>query len=148
MNKNAIEMIVNETFEKMEFLSYDGKVSMAKHAVSNIVPLCSFLDIQSKGFLFIAVIFEHAFNADGKISATEKKFLEDVFGNYKENVERWMPIKPGFIDTMYDMLIMFVSMDSDGKKHLAILIATLLACDNRIVDSEKSYFKTLIEKLF
>ncbi len=92
----------------------------------------------------IVSIILAAFDADGVISDTERKFAADVLGitvkNVNEFVDQYDSEKAELVDNIAD------SADVDTFAAVATLACAAAACDGKINPSEEAYIKNLFPK--
>ena len=127
-------------FQKMVNKDYDQLLEEGKMTIAAVISILKKHDFKDEDIgVFLALFISAAVASDGKYSALEQKFMNDLFGTIDVVV-------PSAVDTaLYDKLNKFVDvLPSDEKVilcHLAVIIA---AVDQTIDKNELAYILELL----
>lgn len=130
-----------ELMQDMVNEDYGTLVNIASSAVSDVLPVCKQVDEENDGFLMLTSIVITAIASDGTLSATERRFLKDVFGFTDDHVDTLI----GMYDKeMFNLVDKFADSFDDIKASVLVLVSAIAACDETISREETAFIRDIL----
>lgn len=136
-------MTLNGILKQIVNLSYEELLSQAKKAKDKIFPYCKALDKNSDGSVLFATIVIVCVAVDGKLTTLETKFVGDLIGFSEKNILDVIKALPDSATDMVDQIA--DALDTEAKASFCTLVATVLACDERVVPVENWFLRKIIQ---
>ena len=133
----------NELMQKYVNTDYDMLVSLAKEAVTRLMPVCKKVDPDNNGNYMLMSLILSAIAADRKLTPLESKMLSDVLNLDNADIQRMIGMYKsemvGLADYFAD------NMGEDTKADTIMLITTIAAVDETICKEETEFIRKLFE---
>ena len=136
-------MSLHDTLQSLVNKSYNELFILAKMAMAEVLPYCKELDAKTDGIGLLTGILMAAVASDGKLSVSESKFIGELTGMSSEEIRAFATADPTLtaetVDCFADLL------DAEGKAAVCMLVATVMACDERISTEENAYLRKILQ---
>ena len=137
-------MEINGIFQKYVNMSYSNLMAIAEDAVADIYPYCQRIDKEYNGAFVLANILLACITADGTASDVEYRFIFELTG-LKPEVTASM-VKNLSLESAAQLADQVADgMDSAAKSSLLVLIAAVLACDQRVTAAENKFLRRILQ---
>ncbi|MBR6593891.1 MAG: hypothetical protein IKK83_01710 [Clostridia bacterium] len=134
----------NEMLQKYVDMEYEELVGVAKLALPDVLKACRAVDAEHDGLLMLASILLSALGADKKLSAKERRFLQDAVNLQGEGIDKLVGLYDSQMEYITDRFV--DTMPNEIATSTTILVLCLLACDGVISVEENAFIRKLIAK--
>ncbi len=135
-------MSLRDTLQDLVNKDHDELFILAKMAMAEIMPHCKAADALTGGFAFLAGILTAAVATDGALSQAESRFVSELTGLNEQQILALIPQDRERAVAAVDRFV--DSLDVGDKASACLLIATVLACDERIDVEENVFIRKIL----
>ena len=136
-------MSLHDTLQSLVNKSYNELFVLAKMAMAKVLPYCKEMDAETDGRGLLTGILMAAVASDGTLSARESRFIGELTGMSGGEIRAFVVADPALtaetVDCFADLL------DAEGKAAVCMLVAAVMACDERISTEENAYLRKILQ---
>ena len=136
-------MGLRDTLQSLVNKDYDELIVLAKMAMVDVLPYCKKVDEENEGIVMLTSILMAAVATDGKLSGLESKFIGELTGLDSDKILALASSSPAKTAELVDRFADVLS--AEGKASVCMLVATVMACDERISAEENAYIQKILE---